>query len=164
MRERYFQRYPENLARQLEIRRTVQDTGVLVGPVGNTRRFLGRLWEDDVQREALAQTQQATVVWMLNLALWRVWYELDGRLNIGAPPRPSDPNRVWLLGQVHDALLGLVRPGDFAALQRVREIMECPVLVHGTPVRIGVEVAVGKSWLHADLKAIKWAALDATAQ
>jgi DNA polymerase I-like protein with 3'-5' exonuclease and polymerase domains len=155
MRERYFKRYPENLARQMEIRRAVRDMGVLTGPLGNTRRFLGRLWEDDVQREALAQIQQSTVAWMLNFAMWRVWYELDGRMNIGAPPRESDPNRIWLLGQIHDAILGLVRPGDIEALRRVKEIMECPVIVHGVPVRIGAEVAVGKSWVHDDLRVIK---------
>jgi DNA polymerase I-like protein with 3'-5' exonuclease and polymerase domains len=161
MRDRYFTRYPENLARQMEIRREVRDTGVLRSPLGNTRRFLGRLWEDDVQREALAQTQQSTVAWMLNFAMWRIWYELDGRLNLGSPPRESDPNRVWLLGQIHDAVLGLVRPGDLDALRRVKEIMECPVLIHGVPVRIGAEVAVGKSWAHSDLRALRWERADA---
>jgi DNA polymerase I-like protein with 3'-5' exonuclease and polymerase domains len=111
--------------------------------------------EDDVQREALAQTQQSTVAWMLNLAMWRVWYELDGRLHIGSPPRPGDRNRVWLLGQIHDALLGQVRPGDLDTLRRVREIMECPILIHGHAVRIRTEIAVGPSWLHRDLKVVE---------
>jgi DNA polymerase I-like protein with 3'-5' exonuclease and polymerase domains len=155
MRARYFQRYPENLARQLEIRRTVRDTGVLVGPLGNTRRFLGRLWEDDVQREALAQIQQSTVAWMLNLAMWRVWNELDTRLNIRSTPRPGDPNRVWLLGQIHDAILGLVRPGDVDALRRVREIMETPIVVQGHLVRIRAEICVGTNWRHDQLVKVK---------
>jgi hypothetical protein len=53
---------------------------------------------------------------------------MDGRLNIASPPRPSDPNRVWLLGQIHDAILGLRRPGDDDAMRRVKAIMETPVL------------------------------------
>lgn len=154
MRERYFARYPENLARQLEIRGRVRDSGVLVGPLGNTRRFLGRLWEDDIQREALAQTQQSTVAWMLGLAVWRIWYELDTRLNIASTPRPSDPNRVWLLGPIHDAVVGLVRPDDDAALARVKEIMECPIVVHRKLLRIRCEIQVGPNWGHAALK--KW--------
>jgi hypothetical protein len=154
MRARYFARYPENLARQLEIRGRVRDSGVLVGPLGNTRRFLGRLWEDDVQREALAQTQQSTVAWMLNLALWRVWYELDTRLNIASTPRPSDPNRVWLLGQIHDALLGLVRPDDLATLRRVKEILETPILIHGRPLRIRAEIQIGPNWSPGALRKV----------
>lgn len=155
MRDRYFLRYPENLARQLEIRRQVRDSGVLVGPVGNTRRFLGRLWEDDVQREALAQTQQSTVAWMINLALWRIWHELDTRLNIAASPRPSDPNRVWLLAQVHDAILGQYRPGDLDTLRRVRDIMSCPIEIRGHRLALRVEIQVGPAWAHGALRTVE---------
>jgi DNA polymerase I-like protein with 3'-5' exonuclease and polymerase domains len=155
LREAYFARYPENAARQVELRRAIRDTGVLVGPLGNTRRFLGRLWEDDVQREGLAQIQQSTVAWMLNLAMWRIWYEMDGRLSVASPPRPSDPCRVWVLGQIHDAILGLRRPGDDDAMRRVVEIMQCPVLINGEPVVIGAEVQVGRSWTHGDLRKLK---------
>lgn len=155
LREGYFRRYPENEQRQMELRRQIADSGILVGPLGNTRRFLGRLWEDDVQREGLAQIQQSTVAWMLNLAMWRIWYEMDRRLNISSPPRPSDPCRVWLLGQIHDALLGLRRVGDDDAMRRVVGIMECPVLIGERPVRIGAEVLIGTSWRKDDMRKLK---------
>lgn len=151
----YFDRYPENLRRQLELRRQVREEGRVVGPLGNVRTVLGRLWEDDTQRQLLAQVQQSTVAWMISLAMWRIWYEMDGRLNIGVAPRTSDPNRVWLLAPVHDAILGLRRPGDDDAMRRVKEIMECPVWIGDHLVRIGAEVAVGKSWLHDDLRVLK---------
>lgn len=151
----YFDRYPENLRRQLELRRQVREEGRVVGPLGNIRTVLGRLWEDDTQRQLLAQVQQSTVAWMISLAMWRIWYEMDGRLNIGSAPRTSDPNRVWLLAPVHDAILGLRRPGDDDAMRRVKEIMECPVWIGDHLVRIGAEVAVGKSWLHDDLRVLK---------
>jgi hypothetical protein len=151
----YFDRYPENEMRQIEIRRTVKEVGQLAGPLGNVRRVLGRAWEDDTQRKMLAQVQQSTVAWMLTLAFWRIWYEMDTRLNLGSPPRVSDPNRVWLLAPVHDAILGLYRPGDIGALRRMADIMETPVLIHGAPVVIKAEVAVGKSWLHSDLRVVK---------
>lgn len=151
----YFARYPENLRRQMELRRMVREEGRVVGPLGNQRIVLGRLWEDDVQRQLLAQVQQSTVAWMLMLAFWRIWYEMDTRLNLGSAPRPADPNRVWLLAPVHDAILGLRRPGDDDAMRRVRDIMETPVLIHGKPVTIAAEVQVGRSWLHDDLKVLK---------
>ena len=152
LHEGYFERYPENLRRQMELRRQVREEGVVVGPLGNVRTVLGRLWEDDVQRKLLAQVQQSTVAWMLMLAYWRIWFELDTRLNFAASPSPRDPNRVWLLCPVHDAILGLRRPGDDEALKRVKAIMETPVLIDGEPVTIAAEVQVGKSWLHSDLR------------
>jgi len=155
LRAGYFRRYPENEQRQVQLRCMIRDNGVLTGPLGNTRRFLGRLWEDDIQREGLAQIQQSTVAWMLNLAMWRIWYEMDGRLNIAAPPRPSDPNRVWVLGQIHDAILGLRRSGDDDAIRRVVGIMECPVLLGDRLVTIGAEVLVGTSWRHDDMRKLK---------
>ena len=151
----YFERYPENEARQLELRTLVRAEGRITGPLGNTRTVLGRLWEDDTQRALLAQVQQSTVAWMLMLAFWRIWYEMDTRLHLGTTPRPSDPNRLWLLAPVHDAILGLRRPGDDDALRRVVQIMETPVIILGKPVVIKAEVAVGKSWLHDDLKVWK---------
>ncbi len=154
MRNGYFAAYPRNLARQLEIRAEVRATGQLTNPLGRTRQFMGRLWSEKTMKEALAQTQQSTIADMLNIAIWRIWYELDTQLNLGRGPRPSDPNRVWLLAQVHDAILGLVRPGDDGTLLRIKTIMETPVRIHGKLVRIRCEIATGKSWLHSDLT--KW--------
>jgi hypothetical protein len=53
---------PGSLARQLEIRREVRETGVLTNPLGRARVFLGRLWDEDTMKEALAQTQQGNPV------------------------------------------------------------------------------------------------------
>lgn len=154
LREAYFRAYPALAVRQREIRQAVRTTGLLISPTGRKRRFLGRLWEEDTQKEALAQTQQSTVADMLDFAMWRIWNEMDTQLSIGRAPRASDPNRVWLLGQIHDALLGLRRVGDDAAMRRVREIMECPILIHGTPVVIRCEILTGPTWRKQDM--VKW--------
>ncbi len=146
MRNGYFAAYPRNLARQLEIRREVRETGQLTNPLGRTRLFMGRLWDEDTMKEALAQTQQSAIADVLNIAMWRIWYELDTRLNLGQAPRPGDPNRVWLLGQIHDAVLGLVRPGDDGTLARIKAIMETPVRIRGKLVVIPCEIALGRSW------------------
>jgi DNA polymerase I-like protein with 3'-5' exonuclease and polymerase domains len=94
----------------------------------------------------LAQTQQSTVAWMINVAMWRVWYELDAQLNLGAAPKPGDPNRVWLLGQVHDALLGMYRSEDTEVLSRIKAILETPIRIRDTLVVISAEILIGKSW------------------
>ena len=151
-REMYFTRYPENADRQREIRREVKETKILVTPMGRTRLFLGRPWDEATMKEALAQTQQSTIGDWLNTAAWRVFYELDTQINLGRAPRPTDPNRVWLLGQIHDAILGLVRPGDHDTLRRVREIMETPILIRGKPLVIKAEILLGPSWRKSDMR------------
>ncbi len=154
MRNGYFAAYPRNLARQLEIRREVKETGELTNPLGRRRTFLGRLYDESTMKEALAQTQQSTIADMLNVAMWRIWYELDTRFNMGVAPKPADPNRVWLLAQVHDALLGLVRPGDDGTLARIKTIMETPVRIRGNLVTIRCEIALGPTWRKSDM--VKW--------
>ena len=154
MREGYFSAYPNLRARQQDIRQEVRSAGLLITPLGRKRRFLGRLWEEDTMKEGLAQTQQSTIADVLNLAAWRIWYEMDGQLNIGSAPKPSDPNRVWVLGQIHDAVLGLRRIGDDDALRRVKEIMETPVIVRGKYVKIPTEIVVGQTWRKKDMT--KW--------
>ena len=150
-RAAYFERYPENLRRQQEVRAEVAATGALTNPLGRTRLFLGRPWDEQTMKEALAQTQQSAIAWVLNVAMWRIWHELDGRTNIWAPPRPSDPNCVWLLGQIHDAVLGLVRPNDTTTLRRLQEILETPIEIRGRQVVIPAEILIGKSWSKKDL-------------
>lgn len=152
LREGYFARYPENLRRQNEIKAQVREHGILITPLERKRQFFGRLWDAGTQREGLAQTQQGTVADLLNLALRRIWRELDGGVNIFNSPRPSDPNRVWLLAQVHDAILFLIRPHDIATLRRVLELMTIPIMLHGRLCTIGTEVQIGTNFRHFDAK------------
>jgi DNA polymerase I-like protein with 3'-5' exonuclease and polymerase domains len=148
LREQYFERYPENLRRQKEIMAQVATTGILVTPVGRKRQFFGRLWDAGTQREGLAQTQQSTIADVLNLALWRIWKELDLGVNVMNAPRASDPNRVWLLAQVHDAILGLIRPHDITTLLRIKELMTVPIKIRGRVCTIPVEIFLGRNFRH----------------
>ena len=152
LRDGYFARYPELYARQQFIRNAIRTQGALTNPFGWTRKFLGRLWEEDTQKEGLAQTQQSTIAIHLNLCMWRLWYDYDTRLNIGSPPSPSDPNRLWLLAQVHDALLGLRRPDDEGILCRIKQIFETPISIRGQSVVIPAEIMIGKSWRKEEMK------------
>lgn len=151
-RRMYEEAFPRVRARQRDIRATVQRERKLTTPLGRERQFLGRTWDDSTQREALAYTQQGTVADVLNLALYRMWAELDTRANVCDAPHPNQPNRVWLLAQVHDAVLGLRRAADDDALRRVRELMTIPILIRGRLCIIPVEIMVGPSWSKKEMR------------
>lgn len=148
----YGQAFPAVRRRQKEIMAQVSQTGILTTPLLRKRQFFGRLWEASTQREGLAQTQQSTIADLLNLALLRIWDELDGGVNLMNAPRPSDPNKVWLLAQVHDAVLGLIRPHDITTLKRVIELMTIPIRIRGQICTIGVDVAIGTNFRHFNPK------------
>lgn len=144
--------FPRRKARQREIINEVQTTGAVRTFLGRRRQFFERLYDSSTHREALAQTQQSTIGWMLNMALWRVWNELDTSISLWEAPKPSQPNRVWLLAQVHDAILGEVREGDFDTLRRVRELMSIPIPIRGRTCKIPVSIQYGRSWQHSELQ------------
>jgi DNA polymerase I-like protein with 3'-5' exonuclease and polymerase domains len=144
--------FPRRLARQREIIAEITSTGSLKTFLGRRRQFFERLYDSSTHREGLAQTQQSTISWLLGMGLWRVWSELDSSVNIDKAPKPSDPNRVWLLAQVHDAILGMVRVGDLATLHEVRRLMDIPLVIRGRTCHIPTEVLYGTSWRHSDMK------------
>jgi len=82
----------------------LEKEGALTTPLGRRRQFWGRLNDASTLREAIAYVPQSTIGDLLNMGLYRVWRELEGR-------------GVQVLGQVHDAILGQV-PTD-----RVDELM-----------------------------------------
>lgn len=150
----YFRRFRRVKARQEEIIQQVRNTGILVTPLGRKRQFFGRLWDPATDREALAQTQQSMIVDWVSIALWRIWDEMDTELDLTQAPNPRQPNRVWLLGQIHDAVLGEVRWGDNEALARVQELMSFGMRIHGRWLQIPSEIKVGPTWRKDDM--VKW--------
>lgn len=145
--------FPQVVAQQQRVAAELKRTGIIRSPLGRKRQFFGRTWDADTVREALAQIPQSTIADILNLALLRIWLELDTRLNIWDAPHASQPNSVWLLAQGHDAILGLRRIGDDVALHRVKELMTFPVRFPSGKLRtIPVDIGVGPNW--KDLK--KW--------
>lgn len=145
-RDGFLAAFPRVAARQDEVWRDVVETGLIVSPLGRVRMCLGRIHGDgaaSTRREALAQIQQSTIVDWVSIALMRVWEEMDGGIE---RPRLVDTARAWLLAQVHDALLGLVRVGDDGALARIVELMQIGMEIRGRYLRIPVEVKVGRNW------------------
>lgn len=146
--------FPRRKVRQREIIQEVMNTGSLRSFLGRRRQFFERLYEPSTHREALAQTQQHSIAWLLNMGMWRVWWELDTSLGLYRAPRVDDPNKVWLLAQVHDAILFLVRDGDFETMERVRELMTIPMAIRGRTCVVPVEVLYGYNWRDLKVKEI----------
>ncbi len=150
--------FPRIKVRHEEIAVELARTGMTLSCLRRPRQFQGRtrgVGAADTLREALGQLEQSPIADLLNLALLRIWLEMDTRLNIWDAPAPSQPNRVWLLAQVHDAILGLYRPGDVGALKRVKELMSIPLGIHGRTFTIPVEISVGPSWSKREMRKAK---------
>lgn len=113
----------------------------LANPLGRTVTLFGRPWDGHTWKQGLAFLPQSTLADMDDIALWRVWYELERE-------------GVQLLAQVHDALLFQYPRGRLDLARKVGELMSFPVPVtdirgHTRIMRIGSEVAVGRNWGHA---------------
>lgn len=147
--------FPGVKLRHKQLWAEIQRTGITVSCLGRKRQFLGRTWDTSTLREALGQLQQSPIADILNLALYRVWRDLDLYANVWDTPHPNQPNRVWLLAQVHDAILFQYRKGDVGALREVQKRMLIPILINGRELTIPVEMAVGPNWSKAALRKVK---------
>lgn len=142
--ERYFTAFPGIPAWQKRKIAELERYHSFTSPLGRFRQFFGRHWDKHVQRQFIAAEPQGMVADILDVALCRIWRELDTGLLL--PPRTSDPNRLWLLAQVHDAILAEVRAGDDATVERMLELMRVPVPVYGRIMVIGADCKRGPHW------------------
>lgn len=138
---RYFQAFPKVRAWQNTIRDDITNMRALVNPLGIRTKLYGRPWDEHTYKQGLSIKPQGLVAHIIDLAAEQIYNELD-------------PWQVWLLAQIHDALLGEVDDGDTASLKRVLELMSIPIPVtdiYGVTrtMQIETEMAVGKNWGHA---------------
>jgi DNA polymerase I-like protein with 3'-5' exonuclease and polymerase domains len=121
-------------------RENVQNKRPLVNPLGRKITLFGRPWDKHTWRQALSFKPQSTLADIDDLAMLRVWNDLE----------EAD---VQLMAQVHDALLHQFPKSDFALEREVlkRMVMPIPVTDFRGKTRImtiGVETAVGHNWGH----------------
>lgn len=149
----YFSAFPRVRDRQGEIWQEIKQTGTLRTHLGRLRRFMGRLdgeGADATRREALAQMQQSMIVDWVGIAICRLW-ACDKYLVPFQAPQPTDRNGLWLLAQIHDAVLGEVRWGDDEALARIKELMDLSLEIRGRRLTIPTEIKIGPSWAKKDM-------------
>lgn len=127
---------------QREVERAVREQRELINPLGRGIFLTGRPWDMHTIRQGYSFLPQSTVADIINLALWRVWRDLD-------------PALVQVLAQVHDAILfqfprGRIEDVACAILDRMSIPVEItdPLGVTRT-LTIGVEIAYGRNWGHA---------------
>ena len=146
--DRYFEAFPMIRPYHHWVARQILEKGELTTPLGWTRRFFGRRHKEGggidghTHRQAVAFVPQSTVVELLNVALWRMWVELD-------------PAELEVLVQHHDAVMGQV-PAQVAVksekvFTRLLELMRLPVDVKGVDGKtrrmvIPVDVKIGDNW------------------
>lgn len=137
---RYFRAFPGIRPWQRWVRFKVEHQEPLVNPLGVRFLMYGRPWDEHTYKQGLACVPQSTVANIINLAAERVWDELD-------------PWKLWLLGQVHDALLGEVDDGDIATIRKVLKLMTIPIPVEDIKGEVRTmiiepEIAWGYNWGH----------------
>lgn len=118
--------WPERTKEEL-----IENDGYIVTPMGRKRHFDDDPHDLATLRQAVAYQPQSTIVDILNVGLWRVWYHLSGE-------------GLKLLLQIHDAILIQVPTGTEEYFeQRIRELMEIPVNVNGRTMTIPIDVSWG---------------------
>jgi DNA polymerase I-like protein with 3'-5' exonuclease and polymerase domains len=136
----YFRAFPGIPGWQRSVAQKVQNGERLVNPLGRPIRLFGRPWDKHTIRQGLAFLPQSTVADIINVAVWRVWQELE-------------PKEAQLLAQVHDALLLQFLKDRPEIARRVMELMIVPVPVvdYKGVTRMATvltEAAVGENWGH----------------
>lgn len=86
----YFKAFPGIRKWHQRVATQIQTKGYIISALGRKRYFMGRRFDDDTLREAIAHEPQSTVGEILNLFLHRVWQN--------AP-------YAECLAQIHDAIL-----------------------------------------------------------
>lgn len=138
--EKYMTEFDRIPAWQDWIRAQVLDRKPLINPFGREIVLMGRPWDKHTWRQALSFSPQSAIADLADLALWRVWYDLE-------------QEEVQLLAQVHDALFHQYPQGRLDLEREVlkRMLIPVPVADYTGKVRIatiGVESAIGKNWGH----------------
>jgi len=112
----------------------LETEGELTTPLGRRRQFWQRLNDSSTLREAIAYRPQSMIGDLLNIALWRVWNELES-------------DELHILGQVHDSIMFEVLENSIDKLMpRVLECMRNPVQINGRTLVIPAEVKIGRNW------------------
>lgn len=136
----YFNEFPYIRGWQNSIKKTVEANLPVTNPLGREVHLLGRPWDMDTIRQGVSFKPQSIVADIINIALWRVWRELE-------------PQGLQPLAQVHDAILFQFPEGRLDLVRRMAELMTMRVKVvdyRGNErwMTIPVEIAVGKNWGH----------------
>jgi DNA polymerase I-like protein with 3'-5' exonuclease and polymerase domains len=145
---RYFAAFPGIGRWHHTVAEELQTKGYLTTPLGRTRYFLNRLWDDDTLKEAIAFLPQSTIGEIINEGLYRVWRDLDA-------PGASNPDYVQCLAQIHDAILvqwpDIGDEHESHIISLLKSKMEVPIPINGRTLIIPANCeGTGWNWRKYD--------------
>jgi len=120
------------------VRSKVLKDGWITTFMGRQRHFMGRRWEAETIRAAIAYEPQSSIADYLNKGLLSVW---SASVSLG----------VELLLQVHDAIVfQYPEERENEIIPAVRKLIEIEVpLLHGRSLTIPTDAMVGWNWGYA---------------
>lgn len=134
----YHKPFPKIKIWYANIRQRIKSTGMLVSPLGYTRRFFGDIDKNhNMLRGAVAHEPQNLSVSVLDMGMMRVYNDLV---------LPSNGD-IRIKAQIHDSIFGqwkIEKRAYYAP--RVLECMNNPVIVHGRTMVIPVDIKYGNNW------------------
>ena len=133
LREDYFALVPEIRAWHRWVANELKTKHKLWTPMGRSRTFLGRPWEDCVLREAVAFVPQSTISDINKIILWRIW-------------RLLEPRGVQVLLEVHDSVLCQIPEANLDAAREAFALTRVEVPVGDRLMVIAEESARGQNW------------------
>jgi DNA polymerase I-like protein with 3'-5' exonuclease and polymerase domains len=139
--KRYFEVFSGILRWHEEVQTLLQDTGVLITPIGRERTFFGRLNDSETLKKAVAHLPQSLISDIVKLGTYLAWKELI--IN----------RKGWaqIHGDVHDGVLWSLREIFLLeSAECLRRCMTITVEVKGRKMTIPVELKVGYRWISQD--------------
>lgn len=133
LRENYFALVPEIREWHRAVGAELRTKHRLTTPMGRSRLFLGRPWEDCVLREAVAFVPQSTISDINKIILWRIW-------------RLLEPRGVQVLLEVHDSVLCQIPENNLDAAREAFALTRVEIPVNGRLMVIAEEAARGQNW------------------
>lgn len=135
--EAWFAKYPKVHERVKTMPARLKENHVMVSPMGRVHQYLGHPSDKHTVKGALADEPQGIVADILNIALYRIWEEMDGR-------------DLWLLNQNYDSILfECERSQVDRVTDRVRELMRVRVPIGDRVLVLDSDIGVGENWKEA---------------
>jgi DNA polymerase I-like protein with 3'-5' exonuclease and polymerase domains len=133
LRDQYFSFVPEISEWHRWVGNEIRTKHQLVSPMGRKRIFLGRPWETDTIKEAVANDPQSTISDINKIILWRIWSRLD-------------PVAAQVLLEVHDSVLFQCAENDIDTVREAFSYTPVEVPIHGQTMIIPAEAQIGGNW------------------
>lgn len=139
LQNKYFANFSEIRDWQLDIAQKLKIYHSLTTPLGRSRLFLGRTWDDSLVKEAIAYIPQSMISQLNKIILWRIWNYFD-------------PNRAQVLLEGHDSNLFQVKIGDTETVEEILEKSKLEIMIRGDIMSVELEAQWGYSWDKKDLQ------------